>query len=124
MSNERKNWHNHWTDVATLWSQMGTCNRLQVGAVIYDPITNEQIGVGFNGAPHGRPHCFDVGCLMEDGHCVRTIHSEANAVLHALRHRPDLSGLSIVCTHQPCLRCTHLLAQVGIEDIEWINDYG
>ena len=100
-----------------------TCNRAHVGAVIFDPVTHEQVGVGFNGAPAGQPHCLDVGCLMEEGHCVRTIHSEANAVLNALRNRADLSGLTIVCTHQPCIRCANLLAQVGIDNVRWLRDY-
>jgi deoxycytidylate deaminase len=29
----------------------------------------------------GLPHCDEAGHLMEDGHCVRTVHAEANAIV-------------------------------------------
>jgi deoxycytidylate deaminase len=33
------------------------------------------IAGGYNGSVAGEVHCIDEGCLIEDGHCIRTIHA-------------------------------------------------
>ena len=58
-----------------------TCDRKHVGAVI---VRDKSIlATGYNGSIRGLPHCDDEGHLMEDGHCVRTVHAEANAIVQA-----------------------------------------
>lgn len=107
--------------VAGVWATMSTCPRLSAGAVIF---TGEyhQISSGYNGAPVGQEHCNDVGCLVIDGHCMRTIHAEHNAVLQV--GRVGSRGCSLLCTHKPCLRCTQLIIQVGITRVYYTSPYG
>jgi len=45
------------------------------------------LATGYNGSLRGLPHCTEVGCLIENGHCVRTVHAEANAILQAAKPR-------------------------------------
>ena len=60
-----------------------TCDRKHVGAVIVrDKLI---LTTGYNGSVRGLAHCDDEGHLIEDGHCVRTIHAEANAIVQAAR---------------------------------------
>lgn len=74
-------------------SQLGTCNRAKVGCLIVK--NGRVICTGYNGSPPGEPHCEDVGCDMVDGHCVRTVHAEANAIAFAARHGLAVEGSEI-----------------------------
>ena len=38
------------------------------------------------------PHCDDVGHMMENGHCVATIHAEANAIIQAAKNGVRIDG--------------------------------
>ncbi len=57
-----------------------TCQRLSVGATIVKD--NRIIAGGYNGSVAGEVHCIDEGCLIEDGHCIRTIHAEIEPDLY------------------------------------------
>ena len=49
---------------------------------------------------------------MVEGHCVRTIHAEVNAILQGAE-RGIPKGFTAYVTHFPCLNCTKQLLQVG-----------
>ena len=70
-----------------------TCPRAAVGAVIVKD--NRIISVGYNGAPRGLPHCEDVGCDIQDGHCKRSIHAETNAIALAARYGIAVEGATL-----------------------------
>ena len=89
-----------------------TCARKHVGAVI---VRDKCIlTTGYNGSVRGLPHCDDVGHLMEDGHCVRTVHAEANAIVQAARNGVRIDGSGIYVTASPCWSCFRLIASSGI----------
>jgi dCMP deaminase len=89
-----------------------TCSRKHVGAVIVrDKVI---LSTGYNGSIRGMPHCDDAGHMMEDGHCVRTIHAEANAVIQAATHGTRIEGASIYVTASPCWGCFKMIANAGI----------
>ena len=54
---------------------------------------------------------------MEDGHCVRTVHAEANAIVQAARNGVRTEGASIYVTASPCFACFKLIANAGIERV-------
>ena len=89
-----------------------TCPRKHVGAVIVRD--KAVLATGYNGSLRGLPHCTDVGCLMDNGHCVRTVHAEANAILQAARHGVRIEGSEIVVTASPCWDCFKLITNAGI----------
>ena len=74
---ERVDWHTYFMNIAHQAATRSTCDRKHVGAVIVRDKTI--LSTGYNGSIRGMPHCDDVGHLMEDGHCVATVHAEANA---------------------------------------------
>lgn len=102
-----------------------TCPRLAVGAVI---VRDKRIlTTGYNGSPAGMPHCEDVGCLIRivDGResCQRTLHAEQNAIIQAAYHGVSVRGAVIYCTHQPCLVCTKMILNAGIEEVNYEGGY-
>jgi dCMP deaminase len=54
---------------------------------------------------------------MEDGHCVRTVHAEANAIVQAARHGVRIEGAGVYVTASPCWGCFRLIANAGIERV-------
>ncbi len=114
----------------------GTCDRRQVGAVIVHD--DRVLSTGFNGAPRGMPECDDVGHLMIEGHCCRTIHAEANAILqvgaNAIRRmnkpvvdnatgRWKTSPVTIYTTTSPCMGCMNVIINAHIARIVWGDAY-
>ncbi|WP_312632459.1 deaminase, partial [Mammaliicoccus sciuri] len=65
----------------------------------------------------------DEGCLLEDGHCIRTIHAEMNALLQCAKQGVSTDGATIYVTHFPCLNCTKSIIQSGIDTIYYAEDY-
>lgn len=104
-------------DVAT----RGTCDRKNVGAVIV--LNRAILSTGYNGAPRGLPHCDDVGHEMVDGHCVRTVHAEANAIAQAARNGVAINGADIYTTASPCYDCFKLLINAGIRRVVYGEFY-
>jgi dCMP deaminase len=102
-------------DIANVVSSRATCDRKHVGAVIVRDRTI--LSTGYNGSIRGMPHCSEVGHMMEDGHCVATIHAEMNAVIQAARNGVRLEGSDIYITASPCWSCFKALANAGIRRI-------
>jgi dCMP deaminase len=98
-----------------------TCDRAFVGTVL---VREKRIlTTGFNGSPAGLPHCEEVGHLMVDGHCVRTIHAEANSIIQAALHGVSTKGATCYVTHMPCLSCAKMLINAGVVRIVFANNY-
>ncbi len=89
-----------------------TCDRKHIGAVIVRDKTI--LSTGYNGSIRGLAHCDDVGHMMENGHCVRTVHAEANAIAQAAKNGVNLNQSEIYITASPCWTCFKLVANAGI----------
>jgi dCMP deaminase len=108
----RASWDEYFMNIAREVSTRSTCDRKFVGAVI---VRDKSIlATGYNGSIRGLPHCDEEGHLMEDGHCVRTVHAEANAIVQAARHGARIDGATIYVTASPCWGCFRLIANAGI----------
>jgi len=81
------------------------------------------VSSGYNGSPSGMPHCLDVGCHEVDGHCIRTVHAETNAIAHAARHGIATEGATIYVTHFPCWNCAKILMAAGIKKLVYRYEY-
>jgi dCMP deaminase len=98
-----------------------TCPRASVGAVI---VRDKRIlTTGYNGSPRGLPHCTEAGCLIINGHCVRALHAEQNAIIQGALHGVDVSHSILYVTHQPCLSCAKMIINAGIERVVYAGDY-
>jgi len=81
------------------------------------------LSTGYNGSIRGMPHCDEVGHLMENGHCVATIHAEANTVLQAAKNGVRIEGGEVYITASPCWICFKMLANTGIKKIYYGEFY-
>lgn len=105
------------------YSTRGTCDRLRTATTLWSSEPeNLPLGAGYNGAPSGVPSCDEVGHLMVEGHCVRTIHGEENALLNCLDFE-KLKGGTAVVLGTPCYKCAIKLVQVKIKKIEYYGTY-
>lgn len=118
----RVDWNTYFMNIAREVSTRATCDRKHVGAVIVSA-SKYIIATGYNGSIPGAPHCDDAGHMMEDGHCVRTVHAEANAVAQAARNGIACVGASIYVTASPCWPCFKLMANAGIVHITFGEFY-
>jgi len=55
--------------------------------------------------------------IIRDGHCVRTIHSEANALLQCGLDGVSPEGGTIYCTASPCYDCGKAIIRAGIVEV-------
>ena len=118
---KRIDWDQYFMIQAALLASRSTCNRLSVGAVLVRD--KRIIAGGYNGSVSGDAHCIDDGCYLRDGHCVRTIHAEMNAILQCAKFGISTDGASLYVTDFPCLQCTKSLLQAGIKEINYIRNY-
>lgn len=118
---KRPNWTEYFMGFAHLASERATCPRLAVGAVIVRG--GRLLTTGYNGSVAGTPHCVDDGCWIEDGHCVRVIHAEVNAVLQAAKAGISLKDSACFATVMPCLPCLKALYAAGVKTVIYDADY-
>lgn len=130
---------NYYLDIAETVLERGTCIRRNYGSII---VKNDQIiSTGYVGAPRGRKNCIDMGhCIRESMgikrgeryEMCRSVHAEANAIIHASRN--DMIGATLylvgkdVKTNQyvenanSCSMCKRMIINAGIEKVIVRND--
>ncbi|NTX02309.1 deaminase [Myxococcus sp. CA051A] len=108
----RVSWDQYFMDIAKQVATRATCDRKHVGAVIVRGRTI--LSTGYNGSIRGLPHCDDVGHMMENGHCVATVHAEANAIIQSATNGVAIDGATIYTTASPCWPCFKLIANAGL----------
>lgn len=130
----RRDKENYYLDIAETVLERGTCIRRNYGAII---VKNDQIiSSGYSGAPRGRKNCSDIGyCLREHLNIprgeryeiCRSVHAEANAIIHASRVDmidsklylvgKDMSNNEYVKNASSCSMCKRLVINAGIKEI-------
>ena len=108
-------------NIAKEVASRSTCDRKHVGALIVRDKTI--LSTGYNGSIRGTPHCDEVGHMMENGHCVATIHAETNAILQAAKNGVMIDGAEVFITASPCWPCFKMLANAGIKKIYYGEFY-
>lgn len=111
----RKPWEKYFMDIAYKVAERSTCDRLHVGAVIVKE--RNILSTGYNGSMVGWEHCDDVGHLMENNHCIRTVHAEQNAIVQAAKHGTAIEGATMYVTASPCWNCFKLIVNAGIVEV-------
>ncbi len=112
---KRLDWDEYFMDIAKVISSRSTCDRKFVGSVIVRDKTI--LSTGYNGSIRKLEHCDEVGHMMENDHCVATIHAEANAILQAAKNGVCIDGATIYTTASPCWPCFKLIANAGLKRV-------
>jgi len=125
----RPGWDQYFLEIARLVSRRSTCLRRSVGAVLVKE--RRILATGYNGAPSGLKHCYEVGCLREKqevpsgerAELCRGLHAEQNAIIQAAFHGVPIKGSIIYATNLPCSICVKMLINAGIEKIIYREGY-
>lgn len=97
--------------MAEVTALRGTCERLQVGAVIARD--GRSISTGYNGNVSRVAHCKH----DDDTPCSTAMHAEANALIYAARNGVATSDAHLYTTHMPCYDCARLIINAGITKV-------
>ncbi|MDD5059812.1 MAG: cytidine/deoxycytidylate deaminase family protein [Candidatus Omnitrophica bacterium] len=126
---KRPSWDQYFLEMAELVSKRSTCLRRNVGAVL---VREKRIlATGYNGAPSGLEHCFEVGCMREKlkvpsgqrHELCRALHAEQNALIQSSLHGISVKGATLYSTTQPCVICAKMLINAGIKEIVMTDGY-
>ncbi len=112
---KRADWDEYFMNIAKVIASRSTCDRKFVGSVIVQDKTI--LSTGYNGSIRKLEHCDDRGHMMENDHCVATIHAEANAIIQAAKNGVRIDGGTVYTTASPCWQCFKLIANSGIRRI-------
>jgi dCMP deaminase len=121
VNSHRPNWDQYFLKLAMLASERATCPRMHCGCVL---VKNKNvISTGYNGSIPGDQHCEDIGCLIVDNHCVRTVHAEMNALVQAAKRGHAIDGATAYVTNMPCTTCSKALITAGVERVVVFSDF-
>ncbi len=118
---DRVSWETYFMNIAQEVATRSTCSRKHVGSVIVRDKTI--LSTGYNGSLRGLPHCDEAGHEMENDHCVRTVHAEANAIVQSAANGVRIEGAEIYVTASPCYNCFKMIANAGIRKIYYGEFY-
>jgi dCMP deaminase len=126
----RISWDEYFLEIAKTASKRGSCFRgKKVGAVL---VKDKQIlSTGYNGAPKGVENCLELGkCIRDEKRLAsgerlefcRATHAEANALAQAAFQGVATKGATLYATHFPCVLCTKLLINAGVNEIVYTEE--
>ncbi len=125
----RPSWSEYFMTITKMVAKRSTCLRRHVGAIL---VKDKRIlATGYNGAPAGLRHCEEVGCLRKDSsvpsgqrhELCRGLHAEQNAIIQAAYHGIPIAGSTLYCTNKPCVICTKMIINAGIERVVYEEGY-
>jgi dCMP deaminase len=113
---------------AILFSNMSTCARIKVGAVL---VKNSRIiSTGFNGVAPGMLHCDDYFLgreVKKDEHKEFSdkfeLHAEVNLLMECAKNEISPSGSTLFVTISPCNSCSKMILAAGIKEVYYLEKY-
>uniref|UniRef100_A0A6M3IQ50 Putative CMP/dCMP deaminase zinc-binding n=1 Tax=viral metagenome TaxID=1070528 RepID=A0A6M3IQ50_9ZZZZ len=81
--------------------------------------------MGFNGTPEGFAHCEtcprDGMPTGQHPELCRAVHAEQNAIINASRLGVSTEGATLYVTGKPCILCTKMLINAGVDIVNYTN---
>lgn len=101
-----------------IWSENSYCERRKVGALIVKD--KMIISDGYNGTPSGFPNV----CESQEGVTLPyVLHAEANAITKVARSNNSSEGSTLYVSTSPCMECSKLIIQAGINRVVFSEMY-
>ncbi len=124
MNKDNISWDEYFMGVAVLSGHRSKDPRTRVGACIVDA-DKRIVGIGYNGMPTTLENNDDVFPWTSEGDWIDTkypyvVHAEANAILNST---VSLKGATIYVKVFPCNECAKLIAQSGIKEVVYVEEY-
>ncbi len=105
-------------EMAAIWAKNSYCKRRRVGALIVKD--SMIISDGYNGTPSG----FENVCEDETGVTKPyVLHAEANAISKIAKSGNSSHGATLYVTASPCIECSKLIIQAGINRVVYRDEY-
>ena len=126
---ERPGWDEYFMSIARVVASRSNCVKRKVGAVIARD--RRIVSTGYNGTPRGVRNCNEGGCprcnaFAHGGtrldECLCS-HGEENAITQAAYHGVSVRGGTIYTTFCPCLMCTKMIINAGLEEVVYNAEY-
>ena len=125
----RPGWDEYFMNIAHVVASRSNCIKRQVAAIIVKD--KRIISTGYNGTPRGIKNCNEGGCARCNAHvpsgtqldeCYCS-HGEENAIVQAAYHGISLKGSTLYTTYSPCLICTKMIINSGIQEVVFGKEY-
>jgi dCMP deaminase len=126
---ERPSWDEYFLSIARVVASRSNCVKRRVGAVI--AVDRRIVSTGYNGTPRGVRNCNEGGCprcnrFGESGagldQCLCS-HAEENAITQAAYHGVSVRGGTLYTTFSPCLQCTKMIVNAGLDEVAYNAHY-
>ena len=126
---QRPSWDEYFLQVAKVVASRSNCVKRHVGAVIQRD--RRIVSTGYNGTPRGTRNCNEGGCprcntFANEGtrldECLCS-HGEENAITQAAYHGVTVKAATIYTTFCPCLMCTKMIINSGIDEVVYNAEY-
>ena len=115
---------------AETFAELSHARRLHVGAIIVKD--DRIISIGYNGMPAGWDNNCEYEIYEENGDdepevILKTrpevLHAETNAIAKLAKSTESGDRAVLFVTHSPCLDCSKLIYQSGINSVFYRNSY-
>jgi dCMP deaminase len=125
----RPGWDEYFMQIADVVAMRANCLKRRVAAIVVKD--KRIIATGYNGTPKGVKNCTDGGCprcgefsssgtRLSECFCS---HAEENAIVQAAYHGVSVRSATIYTTFSPCLICTKMIINSGIEEVVYKSKY-
>lgn len=132
-------WDRAHLEVAETYAQLSTAKRRKVGCVIVKD--NRIISIGYNGMPSGWDNTCEYKVSLPQKeiygsddmvdmafrYTLKTkpevLHAETNAIAKVAKSTESAEGAVLYTTCTPCLECSKLIYQSGIERVVYRERY-
>ncbi len=125
----RPDWDPYFMGIAKVVALRSNCIKRKVAAVIVKD--KRIIATGYNGTPRGVKNCSEGGCprcnsIDASGkgldECLCS-HAEENAIVQSAYHGVNIKDSMLYTTFSPCLMCTKMIINAGIQEVVYNMDY-
>lgn len=102
--------------VAHIYAQLSTAIKAKVGAILVKD--GRILSIGYNGTPSG----WSNECEYIDSNGIlktkpEVLHAEQNLLMKIACSNESSKNSYLFCTHSPCLSCSKLIYQAGIDEV-------